>query len=695
MKETAHSLARYERAAALCGIVALVVGLAVLAGWLYNIPRLTDFTFDGIAMKANASATLALAGVALLLLRTKLPRWRSAIGVGLAILVTAIGALTLSEHLVGWDLGIDQLIANEPPGAAATASPGRMGPPASTSFTLIGIALVLLNRRSRRAVLASQAIALAVMGVTLLNLVGNFFGAPELYSVAIYSGISRQMALLLFITAIGLLAARPNCGLMAVFSSDEPGGVILRRLLIPSFAFPLVFGRLCVYGIEAGWFGATYGIALFMLVLVATLVGVISWNCHVLNILSRHRQQAERERELLLESERQARAEAERSARLKDDFLATLSHELRTPLNAILGWAHVIQNENSDSATFKTGLKVIAKNARMQSELISDLLDMSRITSGKMRLEVQPVDLHAVIHSALESVRLAAEQKAVQLKTVLESIEVPVAADPARLQQIVGNLLSNALKFTPTGGLVEITLKATGSYVQIVVSDTGQGIAPEFLPHVFDRFRQADSSVSRNTGGLGLGLAIVKELVELQGGRVAMHSDGIGRGATCIVELPIAVSPENVRTQIDRSTAAQPITAQNHPLAGLSILVLDDDADTIEVITRVLLECGADVCAALNANQALGMLQLRKFDLVVSDIGMPGTNGYDFIRVLRSQGLRMPAIALTAYVRPEDRDRILEAGFQLHIGKPVEPAELLSKIVTLLRSTPRVQTRAS
>ncbi len=400
------------------------------------------------------------------------------------------------------------------------------------------------------------------------------------------------------------------------------------------------------------------------------------------------RKRSEEERELLLASERVARQEAERAGRLKDEFLATLSHELRTPLNAILGWTHILLGESRNEDTLQQGLSVIHRNARVQAELIADLLDMSRIISGKMRLNVQRVDLPEVIQAAIESVRPAAEAKEIRLQRVLEPLTDPVQGDPARLQQIVWNLVSNAVKFTPKGGRVQVVLARVNSHVEIAVSDTGKGITPEFLPFVFERFRQADSSTAREYGGLGLGLAIVKQLVELHGGVVRAASPGIGHGSTFTVLLPLSPlqqSPVEAPAVGDGPQAGKGDQPGVTDLRGISVLVIDDEQDSRELVQRVLKRAGAEVAVARSASDGLDVMLRNRPTVVLCDIGMPERDGYSFIQDVRDMGLSVPAAALTAFARPEDRTAALRAGFQLHIAKPVEPRELLAAVWALAR----------
>jgi PAS domain S-box-containing protein len=401
------------------------------------------------------------------------------------------------------------------------------------------------------------------------------------------------------------------------------------------------------------------------------------------------RKRAEEERIRLLQSEREARAEAERASGMKDEFLATLSHELRTPLSAVLGWAQVLRRGALDPGSIGEGLEVIERNARAQAQIIEDLLDMSRIISGRLRLDVQLVKLAEVIEEALATVRPAAEAKGIRLLTVLDPHVGPVRGDSARLQQVVWNLLSNAIKFTPRGGRVQVALERVDSHLEISISDTGQGIEPEFLPMVFERFRQADQTTTRRHGGLGLGLALVKQFVELHGGSVQVQSPGSGAGSTFTVELPLAVvhearRPDDTHPRVPR---AIPLGQTGISLRGVRVLVVDDEADARELIRRLLEDSRAEVSTTGSAVEALDALDHFDPHVIVSDIGMPGRDGYDLIHEVRARGRArggtVPAIALTAFARSEDRTRALVAGYQMHVAKPVEPSELIASVASL------------
>ncbi|MGI8469507.1 MAG: CHASE3 domain-containing protein [Pyrinomonadaceae bacterium] len=398
--------------------------------------------------------------------------------------------------------------------------------------------------------------------------------------------------------------------------------------------------------------------------------------------LSIEHKQAEAEREKLLEREQAARKDAEIANRLRDEFLATVSHELRAPLNSILGWSRLMQQGKLDEKTLQKAIETIVRNANVQNRLIEDLLDVSRIISGKLRLEIMTIKPISFVEAALETVRPAAEAKNIVLEVREDSGISHISGDPNRLQQVVWNLLSNAIKFTPNGGGVAIEIERADSRVEIRVKDTGVGIKPEFLPHVFDRFSQADASSIRKFGGLGLGLAIVRHLTEMHGGTVRAHSEGEGAGSTFIVGLPVAAAPPDEEIIINVN---QPFleSETNLSLDGLLILVVDDEEDTRQLLVQSLTNYGATVITANSAESGLQAVENQKPDVLVSDIGMPDEDGYSLIRKVRALDINIPAVALTAFTRAQDRMRALAAGFQNHVSKPVEPEELATVIASL------------
>jgi signal transduction histidine kinase/CheY-like chemotaxis protein len=404
------------------------------------------------------------------------------------------------------------------------------------------------------------------------------------------------------------------------------------------------------------------------------------------------RMRLEAERDDLLASERAARAQAERASYLKDEFLGTVSHELRTPLNSILLWTQMLSQRNNDPEQLTRGLAAIERSTRAQAQLISDLLDVSGIISGKLRLNVQPLDLAATIRSALESLAPAIDAKELSLQTWFDSSVGVISGDPVRLQQVIWNLMNNATKFTPKGGRIDVKMERIDWRVRVTVSDTGRGIEPELLSHLFERFRQGDVSSTRNQGGLGLGLSIVKHIVEMHGGTVGASSAGPGRGAEFTVLLPIAAS-------LDVALPEQITSDDSHPteiarLEGVRVLMVDDDVDTCAVMSRFLQETGAIVTTATDVAGALVELERFHPQVLVSDIGMPERDGYDLIREVRARGhsyRNLPAIALTALAGPRDRRRAFQAGYQVHLAKPLDTSELTAAIAALIGRTEQVK----
>jgi CheY-like chemotaxis protein/nitrogen-specific signal transduction histidine kinase len=404
--------------------------------------------------------------------------------------------------------------------------------------------------------------------------------------------------------------------------------------------------------------------------------------------------EANQQRDKLLLDARVARAEAEMANRAKDDFLAVLSHELRTPLNAVFGYARLLQAKQLDEDGCARAVEAIVRNANAQVQLIDELLDVSRVVSGRLRLDLQSVDLSRVVEAAVDTVRPAAQSKGVRIHAVLDPDAGPIAGDPDRLQQVVWNLLVNAVKFTPTEGRIQVRLQRVNSHVEIVVSDTGEGIAPDVLPAIFDRFRQGDSSSTRRHGGLGLGLALVKHLVQLHGGTVVAHSEGVGRGATFLVSLPLSIAklPSDESLWFHSMSGSRTTSAGGARLDGIRVVVVDDDSDSVTLLSTILTTAGAAVRGCRSASEALAAVREWRPDVLVSDIEMPVEDGYSLIGRIRAmdptQGGKMPAVALTAHGRREDRMRTLSAGYSMHVAKPVDPSELTTVIASLAGQPP-------
>ena len=416
--------------------------------------------------------------------------------------------------------------------------------------------------------------------------------------------------------------------------------------------------------------------------------------CNIRDITDR--KLAEKERTLLLAAAQSARAEADSANGVKDEFLATLSHELRTPLTSILGWSHLLTDGKLDKQQTARAIETIARNARAQGRLIDELLDISRIMTGKLCLDLRAVKLAPLIQAVVDDVRPAADARSINLKAAFNSDIGPILGDPDRLQQIVWNLLTNAIKFTPKGGDVQVRLERNDSHALITVNDSGQGIATELLPHVFERFRQADSSNTRSNGGLGLGLSIVRQLVELHRGTVTAESSGENAGTTFRVMLPLPSLHEvpNAAEKTEPKNERNSPTIAQHSLSGLRVLVVDDERDTRELVAAVLTTCGAEVVSVGSATEALDQMERQRFDLLISDIGMPEMNGYDLISRIRQlgeeHGGRTPAVALTAYAGIDDRKRALAAGYGMHIPKPFVAAELNQRCDFSYRTTQRL-----
>lgn len=398
----------------------------------------------------------------------------------------------------------------------------------------------------------------------------------------------------------------------------------------------------------------------------------------------------ETERSELLARERAARTQAEEANRAKDEFLAIVSHELRTPLNAMLGWSRMLAAGKLDPTNIRRGIDAIERNARSQTQLIGDLLDISRITTGKLQLNARPLKLDSIITDTIDAIGPGAQAKQISLEVTVDDAGF-ISGDPDRLQQIVWNLLSNAVKFTPTAGRVEVSVNRVGTYVQLVIADTGQGISAEFLPHVFERFRQADSSTTRKFGGLGLGLSIVRHLVELHGGLIQAHSDGENQGARFTVMFPVLTQLEEASNRESNEPPEYCIAMDEPSLTGLRVLVVDDDPDSRAVIAEMLLQFGAEVLTAASAHEALQAVELWTPHVLLSDIEMPNEDGYSLLQKVRSRddqrGSFIPAAALTAYGRPTDRVRALKAGFQTYLAKPVDPHELALVVASLAKGS--------
>lgn len=519
------------RASVAAGVAAAAVGAFVLFGWIWNIESFKTI-YGPITMKTNAAIGLLLCGTSLAVLRRS--PWFS---MWCAACAGLIGGFTLSEHLAGWDLGIDQVLFTEAPGAAATASPNRMGLNASTGFMLASLALYLLARGGTRGAAAAQRISVVALLLAAVPLAGYLYGAEQLYGIAEYTGIALHTALAFVVLNLGIVLARANVGPIAVFLADGPAATMLRRLALPVIGIPLALGYFEILGRNAELVDRGLGMALYAVSVIVVLGATVWLTANTIDRSDRARRRAERDRDLLIASERQALAEAERASRLKDYFLATLSHELRTPLNVMLGWTHVLeQGANPDDHPRIASL--VAKNGRLLARLVEDLLDVSRVTSGQLDISPEPIILNAVVQSSLEAIAPMADAKGVEVIADMDPAMPSIDADPQRLQQIVWNVLSNAVKFTGAGGQIVARTSFAVDRTTLTVSDTGIGFDQAFESELFTPFRQADPSASREFGGLGLGLSIAHHIAQLHGGKLTGSSPGIGQGATFTLTLP-------------------------------------------------------------------------------------------------------------------------------------------------------------
>ncbi len=672
------------RVAVVFALYTLVSACVSLLGWGLDIRSLTNWSGDGISIQPNASLAAGALAAAMLLAVWQRSRAASIA----AALGTVLGAVTAFENVTGIDAGIDRLLLFDRPwGTLGTTAPGRMGLPASLSWTVLGICLLFANLRSTPTTREwGPWLALIPFAISTLSILGYLYGASLLYAVPGLTAIALQTATYVFALSVAVIAHSEG-GPMRLFGDRGAAGIAARLLLPFIFAVPIVTGLFRLAGERAGLYDTAFGVALHNMVEIALLLGLVWWTGRSVMRHAEQRDQAEAARQQLLLSEQAARREAERQATIRDEFLATLSHELRTPLNAILGWAQILKADVNDTEQIDQAVQVIERNARLQAQMIADLLDMSRILAGKMRLHVEPVDIAAIAGDAIDAVRPAAEAREIRIEQVLEPLGSAVHGDASRLQQAIWNLLTNAVKFTPRGGKVQIVAARVNSHVQISVSDSGEGIDAEFLPRIFERFRQADASTSRRHEGLGLGLALVKQIVELHGGRVTAASDGKGMGARFTIALPLAIMKPAAAEEQAHPLAApyQPSADPTLRLDGLRLLVVEDNADSLQMVANLFEARGAAVVTSTNALEALAIATAQPLDAIISDIGMPGRDGYEFMKDLRARGIGVPAVALTAYARSDDRTRALSSGYQSHIAKPVEAAELLAAVSALTR----------
>jgi signal transduction histidine kinase len=646
-------------------LYATIGAIVTLLGWLLDRQRLTDWNNDGVSMFANTAVGVLCLGVALLIFRCgNNVAWQKSTTRFLATVAALIGGLTIFEHLSGVNLGIDTLLFNRPWGQRATTAPMRMGLPASTSLVILGTAMLLLTDGPHARKIASM-LALSVVTIVSLSLIGYWYKADQLFLIPRYTGIAWQTSTMLAALGIGLIAAVPNYGLLAILRRDDAGGLLARRLLLPIIAIPLLLGWLRLVGQQAELYDTAFGTAIRTVFEIILFVGMLWWTA---DSISRQAQIARAAEEALRHADRR-----------KDEFLATLAHELRNPLAPIGSALQVIKRTDGQDLNLGQARDTIERQFGQMVRLVDDLLDVGRITRDKLELRPQPTELESVIQQAAESCRALAETGQHRLRIALPADPIWVHGDSVRLTQVFSNLLNNACKFTEPGGNINIAVEREGEHAVITVSDTGIGIAPDQLHNIFEMFSQVDQSLERNRSGLGIGLTLVKRLVELHSGSIAANSDGLNRGSTFTVRLPaLANEPKSVPEKMSSAKPASS-TATDSPKR---ILITDDNQDAANTMAMLLRLLGHEVEIAYDGPEAIQTAEIYGPEIMLLDIGLPGMNGYDVCRSIRQQpwGKSIRIVALTGWGQEEDRRNAREAGFDDHLVKPVDPQTLRKAI---------------
>jgi signal transduction histidine kinase/CheY-like chemotaxis protein len=647
---------RAVSAAQAASLAVALASVAVLVGWLQDIPGLTSLYLPGPTLKTNAAlclTSIALSNLLLISVDRGRRGWRY-LGYVLALVPTVIGALTLSEHLVGWDLGIDQMIAEEAAGALATTSPNRMGPPASTANILLGLALLIGDSASARRRTIAQVLALLTCVIALLPVMGYAYGFSELYDIARFTGIALVTAVALLTLALAIQGGRPDAGLIALVCREDEVGVFARGLLPPAILLPFGIGWVLARMLGTNLVDVPFAISAMALVLMVLLAGVI-WRTGTQLLLSLDARAATER--ALAESERTLR-EADQQ---KTEFLATLSHELRNPLAPIRFAVELLDGPPAAAARAR---QTIGRQVQHLTRLIDDLLDLTRINRNKLELHVRSSDVRQLVNDAVDGVSDEINRARHRLEIELPQQPVWLHVDPDRVVQMLVNLLTNATRYSEPGGLVRISAAVDSSQVTISVCDEGYGIDAKDLERVFERFVQVGNS---RHGGLGIGLALVRALAELHGGIVEARSEGAGRGSEFRLTLPRAGAPS--RSVRD---------AENRVVAPCRILVVDDNRDAADMLNNLLTANGHWVQVAYDGEAALREAAAFQPQIGLLDIGMPGMDGYELAARLRRDarlaGLFL--VAITGWGQEEDRRRALAAGFDAHLTKPADPDEI-------------------
>lgn len=639
------------------GVYAIAGGIVALTGWALDLPRLTDWINDGIAIFPNTAICAVIGGLALVGLALGLESRAGILVVrALAMCMALVGVLTLLEHIADVNLGIDTLIFNKPWGQRASMAPMRMGPPASTSFTLLGWAIWLATSHSQWRRFGSQ-LALLVVSITLLSLTGYSFGADQLFGIARLTGIAFQTSTILAALSVGLMTSIPEHGIVAALRRDDAGGTVLRRLIVAIIIVPLVLGWLRLVGQQAGFYDLAFGIAVRTVVEIILLFGLLWWTANDISKQSQALRAAE-------EAARQA-------DRHKDEFLATLAHELRNPLAPIGNALQLLRHTDHDPAVTRQAQDTLQRQFAKMVRLVDDLLDIGRITRDKLELRKSRTELKPVILQAIETTRALPEGAGHDLQVALPTEPIWLDADPVRLSQVFSNLLTNACKFSDAGGTVSIAAARQGDAAVVTVEDFGIGIEPDKRESIFEMFEQVDKSLERTRSGLGIGLTLVKRLVELHGGSIAAHSEGLDRGSQFVVRLPLLVEQPSPATTAPRGACAAPSTSKR-------ILVTDDNRDAANSLAMLLKISGHQVDTAYDGAEAIRKAEANHPDVILLDLGMPGKNGYEVCRLIRQVpwGKDIRIVALTGWGQEQDRRKTHDAGFDHHLVKPVSPDAL-------------------
>ena len=644
-----------------CAVFGGLVGAVSLVGWILDDPLLRGAFAAGITVKTNTALALLGSGLALLLLApASRPRAVTVVACALAGLVALVGLATLAEHVLGVDLGIDQVLFREPAGSPSTTSPNRMGMPAALCFTLLGGGLMLLDRPERRGRTPSQVLALSALVLGLVPLLGYLLGVRQFYGIAQYTAIAFQTALALAALALGTLAVRPDRGFVARIVADDAGALLVRRLLPAAVLLPIVTTWFRILGEQAGVFDHDFGRVLLIFMFILMFTAMTWWTGGAVTRLEAAREALVRDND-----------------RRKNEFLATLAHELRNPLAPVRNAVQILRLKGSPDADVAQTHALIERQVVHLARLIDDLMDVSRIAHNKLELQPARTSVAEVIGSVVESCGPAAAASGHRLEVTLPAEPLPLDADPVRLVQVFSNLVTNAIKYTPPGGRIVIEAGRDDGRVHVSVADSGVGIAREEQGRLFEMFYQAPASDrERAQGGLGIGLALVRHLVELHGGTVAATSAGSGRGSTFEVDLPLARDTSAADPPaVVPATAAAALGATS--LAGRRILVVEDNHDAATSLGVVLRHAGAEVDLAHDGDEALERSLAGAPEIVILDLGLPRRSGYEVAMAIRSgPGPRPLLIALTGWGQDADRVRSREAGFDHHLVKPVDPLHL-------------------